>query len=169
MCRTCGVPRLAPHRQGTFMLSRNPAFAEKVADIIGLYLDPPDGAVVLSIDEKTQVQTLDRTQPVLPIDFDVTEKRTHDYIRHGTTNLFAALEVGTGHVYGEYKPTRTGGDFVAFLEKAVKAHRGKTIHVVLDNLSTHGTPEVQQWMITHPDVQFRFTPIGPSWLNMVES
>jgi transposase len=92
---------LKPHRQGTFKLSRDPAFAEKVADIVGLYLDPPGGAVVLSVDEKTQVQALDRTQPLLPIDFDATEKRTHDYVRHGTTNLFASLNVGTGEVLGD--------------------------------------------------------------------
>lgn len=103
------------------------------------------------------------------MDFGVTEKRTHDYIRHGTTNLFAALEVATGRVFGECKPTRTGADFVAFLDKAVKAHRGKEIHVVLDNLSTHGTPEVQQWLAAHPAVEFHFTPIGSSWMNMIET
>ncbi len=107
---------LKPHRQGTFKLSRDPRFAEKVADIVGLYLDPPAGAVVLSIDEKTQVQALDRTQPLLPIDFDATEKRTHDYVRHGTTNLFAALNVGTGEVFGECQPTRDGAEFLAFLK-----------------------------------------------------
>ena len=97
---------LKPHRQGTFKLSRDPRFAEKVADIVGLYLDPPGAAVVLSVDEKTQVQALDRTQPLLPIDFGATEKRTHDYLRHGTTNLFAALQVGSGEIYGECHPTR---------------------------------------------------------------
>ena len=113
---------LRPQQQGTFKVSRDPRFAEKVADIVGLYLDPPGGAVVLSIDEKTQVQALDRTQPLLPMSFDVTEKRTHDYVRHGTTNLFAALTVGTGEVYGECKPTRNGADFLAFLKAAVKRH-----------------------------------------------
>ncbi len=120
---------LKPHRQGTFKLSRDPRFAEKVADIVGLYLDPPGAAVVLSVDEKTQVQALDRTQPLLPIDFGVTEKRTHDYIRHGTTNLFAALDVGSGEVYGECHPTRDGAQFLAFLKAAVKPHAGKDIHV----------------------------------------
>jgi transposase len=159
---------LAPHRQGTFKLSRDPSFADKVADIVGLYLEPPGGAVVLSIDEKTQVQALDRTQPVLPIEFAVTEKRTHDYIRHGTTNLFAALNVGTGEVFGECAPTCGGKDFLAFLKRAVKPHAGRDIHVVLDNLSTHTTPEVAAWLANNPNVQFHFTPVGSSWLNQIE-
>src|SRR6185437_765728 len=128
---------LKPHRHGTFKLSKDPAFAAKVADVVGLYLEPPGGAVVLSIDEKTQIQALDRTQPVLPITFDATEKRTHDYLRHGTTNLFPALNVGTGEVFGECKPTRDGDNFLRFLKKAVKPYVDKDIHVVLDNLSTH--------------------------------
>ena len=160
---------LKPHRQGTFKLSRDPRFAEKVADIVGLYLDPPGGAVVLSVDEKTQVQALDRTQPLLPIDFGVTEKRTHDYVRHGTTNLFAALDVGSGEVYGECHPTRNGAQFLAFLKAAVKPHAGKQIHVVLDNLSTHTTPEVAQWLADNPHVTFHFTPVGSSWMNQIET
>jgi transposase len=159
---------LAPHRQGTFKLSRDPRFADKVADIVGLYLEPPGGAVVLSIDEKTQVQALDRTQPLLPIEFAATEKRTHDYIRHGTTNLFAALNVGTGEVFGECTPTRDGKDFLAFLKRAVKPHTGRDIHVVLDNLSTHTTPEVAAWLADNPNVRFHFTPVGSSWLNQIE-
>jgi transposase len=111
---------------------------------VGLYLAPPGGAVVLSLDEKTQVQALDRTQPLLPIDFGLTEKRTHDYVRHGTTNLFAALNVATGEVFGECRPTRDGANFLAFLKRAVKPHAGKDIHVVLDNLSTHTTP-ARRW------------------------
>jgi transposase len=160
---------LKPHRQGTFKLSKDPAFAGKVADVVGLYLDPPGGAVVLSIDEKTQIQALDRTQPLLPVEFDVTEKRTHDYVRHGTTNLFAALNVGTGEVYGECTPTRNGEDFLAFLKKAVKPHAGKDIHVVLDNLSTHTTPEVTAWLENNPRVRFHFTPVGSSWINQIET
>jgi transposase len=160
---------IKPHRSGTFKVSRDPAFAEKVADVIGLYLDPPGGAVVLSIDEKTQIQALDRTQPVLPITFDATEKRTHDYVRHGTTNLFAALNVGTGQVYGECTPTRNGADFLAFLRKAVKPHVGTDIHVVLDNLSTHTTPEVVAWLQDNPHVHFHFTPVGSSWINQIET
>jgi transposase len=160
---------LKPHRQGTFKLSRDPAFAEKVADIVGLYLDPPGGAVVLSVDEKTQVQALDRTQPLLPIDFGATEKRTHDYVRHGTTNLFASLNVGTGEVLGDCRPTRDGAEFLTFLRKAVKPYAGGEIHVVLDNLSTHDTPEVRTWLADNPNVTFHFTPTGSSWLNMIET
>jgi transposase len=160
---------LKPHRQGTFKVSKDPEFAEKVADIVGLYLEPPGGAVVLSIDEKTQIQALDRTQPLLPIEFDATEKRTHDYVRHGTTNLFAALNVGTGEVLGECKPTRNGEDFLTFLKKAVKPHTGKDVHVVLDNLSTHTTPEVMDWLADNPRVRFHFTPKGSSWINQIET
>jgi transposase len=160
---------LKPHRSGTFKLSRDPEFAAKVADVVGLYLDPPGGAVVLSIDEKTQIQALDRTQPLLPIDFGVTEKRTHDYVRHGTTNLFAALNTGTGEVVGDCRPTRDGTEFLAFLKKAVAPHAGREIHVILDNLSTHTTPEVQAWLAENPHITFHFTPVGSSWLNMVET
>jgi transposase len=160
---------LKPHRQGTFKLSKDPEFAAKVADVVGLYLDPPGGAVVLSIDEKTQIQALDRTQPMLPIAFDATEKRTHDYVRHGTTNLFAALNVATGEVFGECKPTRNGANFLSFLKKAVKPHAGADVHVVLDNLSTHTTPEVTAWLERNPHVHFHFTPVGSSWINQIET
>src|SRR6266699_1907809 len=115
---------LKPHRQGTFKLSKDPRFA----DIVGLYLQPPGGAVVLSIDEKTQIQALDRTQPLLPLDFGVTEQRTHDYKRHGITNLFAALDVASGQVTADCQPVRDGARFVAFLRKAVKPHPGKENH-----------------------------------------
>jgi transposase len=160
---------LKPHRHGTFKVSKDPEFAAKVADVVGLYLEPPGGAVVLSIDEKTQIQALDRTQPMLPIEFDVTEKRTHDYVRHGTTNLFAALNVATGEVFGECKPTRTGANFLDFLRKAVKPHTGADVHVVLDNLSTHTTPEVAAWLERNPHVHFHFTPVGSSWINQIET
>lgn len=160
---------LAPHRSGTFKLSKDPAFAEKVADVVGLYLDPPGGAVVLSIDEKTQIQALDRTQPLLPIDFGKTERRTHDYQRHGVTNLFAALNVGTGEVVGACRPSRNGKEFLAFLKKATAPHKGRQIHVVLDNLSTHTTPDVTAWLERNPHVTFHFTPVGSSWLNQVET
>jgi transposase len=160
---------LQPWRQGTFKLSRDPEFADKVMDIVGLYLDPPEGAVVLSYDEKTQVQALDRTQPLLPIEFAATEKRTHDYVRHGTTNLLAALEVGTGKVFGECRPTRTGDDFLEFIKKAVKPHKGKEIHVILDNLSTHTTPDVMEWLEENPEIKFHFTSVGSSWMNQIET
>jgi transposase len=160
---------LRPHQQGTFKLSRDPRFAEKVFDVVGLYLDPPAGAVVLSFDEKTQVQALDRTQPLLPVDFGLTEKRTHDYKRHGTTNLFAALNTATGEVVADCYPRRAGADFLAFIKKAVKPHAGKEIHVVLDNLSTHDTPEVRAWLARKPNVTFHFTPVGSSWINQIET
>jgi transposase len=160
---------LKPHRQGTFKVSKDPAFAAKVADIVGLYLDPPGGAVVLSLDEKTQIQALDRTQPLLPITFDATEKRTHDYKRNGVTNLFAALNVGTGEVFGECRDSRDGANFLAFLKKAVAPHAGKEIHIVLDNLSTHTTPEVEDWQAKNPHVHFHFTPVGSSWINQIET
>lgn len=159
---------LRPHRHGTFKLSRDPEFADKVADIVGLYLSPPVGAVVLSVDEKTQIQALDRTQPLLPMTFDASEQRTHDYRRHGTTNLFAALNVATGEVYGECLPVRDGANFLAFLKNAVKPHAGKKIHVVLDNLSTHTTPEVMTWLQANPHVRFHHTPKGSSWINQIE-
>jgi transposase len=160
---------LRPHQQGTFKLSKDPQFAEKVLDVVGLYLDPPAGAVVLSFDEKTQVQALDRTQPLLPVDFGLTEKRTHDYKRHGTTNLFAALNTATGEVIADCYPRRTGPDFLAFIKKAVKPHAGREIHVVLDNLSTHDTPDVQAWLDRNPNVTFHFTPVGSSWMNQIET
>jgi transposase len=106
---------------------------------------------------------------MLPIELHATEKRTHDYVRHGTTNLFAALNVGTGEVFGECKPTRDGEDFLAFLKKAVGPHAGKDIHVVLDNLSTHTTPDVQAWLEKNSHVHFHFTPVGSSWLNQIET
>ena len=160
---------LQPYRQGTFKLSKDPRFAEKVADVVGLYLDPPGGAVVLSIDEKTQIQALDRTQPLLPINFGLSEKRTHDYKRHGTTNLFAALNIGTGEVFADCHPRRTAVEFLAFVKRAVKPHAGKEIHVVLDNLSTHDTPEVRAWRAANPNVSFHFTPVGSSWINQIET
>lgn len=160
--------KLRPHRSGTFKLSTDPRFAEKVADVVGLYLDPPGGAVVLSVDEKTQIQALDRTQPLLPVTFDAEEKRTHDYVRYGTTNLFAALNVATGEVFGECASNRNAKEFLAFVKKAVKPHAGKEVHVVLDNLSTHNTPEVKKWLAKNPSVHFHFTPAGSSWLNQVE-
>lgn len=118
---------------------------------------------------KTQIQALDRTQPLLPIAFDATEKRTHDYVRHGTTNLFAALNVGTGEVFGECRSRRDGENFLAFLKKAVKPHAGKEIHIVLDNLSTHTTPDVEAWLGKNPHVHFHFAPVGSSLINQIET
>lgn len=159
---------IKPHRQGTFKLSRDPEFAAKVIDIAGLYLDPPAGAVVLSVDEKTQVQALDRTQPLLPVTFEKNEKRTHDYVRHGTTNLFAALNTGTGEVTGKCFPRRRTSEFLKFMDEVVTRHPGQEVHVILDNLSTHSGGKVEKWLSEHPDVTFHFTPKGSSWMNQVE-
>jgi len=160
---------LQPHRQGTFKLSGDPDFEAKVADVVGLYLDPPQGAVVLSFDEKTQVQALDRTQPLLPIDFGRTEQRTHDYVRHGTTNLFAALNTATGEVLGRCFPRRRTEEFLAFMDGVAAGHAGKELHIILDNLSTHAGPDVERWLSKHPRITFHFTPTGSSWLNQVET
>ena len=137
---------LQPHRQGTFKLSTDPDFEEKVIDVVGLYLDPPMDAVVLSIDEKTQIQALDRTQPLLPMTFCKTEKRTHDYTRHGTTNLFAALNTATGEVVGRCFARRRTEEFLKFMDQVVAAQDGQEIHVVLDNLSTHSGSDIDQWL-----------------------
>ena len=159
---------LQPHRQGTFKLSTDPDFEEKVVDVVGLYLDPPMDAVVLSIDEKTQIQALDRTQPLLPMTFSKTEKRTHDYTRHGTTNLFAALNTATGEITGRCFARRRTKEFLKFMDEVVAAHGDREIHAVLDNLSTHSGSDVDKWLEKHPNVTFHFTPTGSSWLNPVE-
>jgi transposase len=159
---------IQPHRQGTFKLSRDPDFAAKVIDVVGLYLDPPAGAIVLSVDEKTQIQALDRTQPLLPVSFGKTEKRTHDYKRHGTTNLFAALDTGTGEVTGRCFPRRRTREFLKFMGEVAARHPAREIHVILDNLSTHSGPAVDKWLSGHPDVTLHFTPKGSSWLNQIE-
>ena len=160
--------QIQPHRQGTFKLSRDPDFAAKVVDVVGLYLDPPAGAVVLSIDEKTQVQALDRTQPLLPVSFGKTEKRTHDYQRHGTTNLFAALNTGTGEVTGKCFSRRRTREFLRFMDTIAEQYPSQEAHVILDNLSTHSGPDVRKWLSRHQNFRFHFTPVGSSWLNQVE-
>jgi transposase len=160
---------LKPHRQGTFKLSTDPDFTAKVLDVVGLYLDPPAGAVVLSFDEKTQVQALERTQPLLPIAFGRTEKRTADYRRHGTTNLFAAFNVQTGKITTRCFNRKRASEFLTFMNQVVKEHpKGKEIHVVLDNLSAHKTADVKEWLTRHPNVSFHHTPTGSSWLNQIE-
>ena len=160
---------IQPHRQGTFKLSKDPNFAVKVVDIVALYLDPPAGAVVLSMDEKTQVQALDRTQPLLPMDFGKTEKRTHDYVRHGTTNLFAALNTKTGEVIGRCFQRRRTVEFLKFMDDVVVRYPGKEIHVIVDNLSTHAGDEIDQWLRKHSQITFHYTPKGSSWMNQVET
>jgi transposase len=160
---------LQPHRVETFKFTTDPAAEEKIHDVIGLYLNPPTNAVVLSLDEKTQIQALSRTQPLLPLRPGLPARQTHDYRRNGLTSLFAALEVATGTVLGECRPRHTGADFLAFLKRLARTYRGRELHVILDNSSTHTTPAVQTWLTTHPRVHFHFTPTGASWLNMVEA
>jgi transposase len=159
---------LQPHRQGTFKLSTDPRFEEKVVDVVGLYLDPPVDAVVLSVDEKPQVQALDRTRAPRPTDFGKTAKRTHDYVRHGTTTLFAALNTATGQVIGHCFDQHRTTEFLTFMDEVSTRHSGRNIHVVTDNLSTHSGPDVDAWLTTHSNITFHFTPTGSSWLNQVE-
>jgi transposase len=160
---------LQPHRQGTFKLSKDPDFAVKVADVVALYLDPPAGAVVLSMDEKTQVQALDRTQPMLPMDFGKTAKRTHDYVRHGTTNLFAALNTQTGEVIGRCFERRRTVEFIKFLDQVIRRYPRKEIHVIVPNLSTHDGDDINKWLEKHARVAFHYTPKGSSWMNQIET
>jgi len=160
---------LKPHRVSTFKFTTDPQAEEKIHDVVGLYLNPPTNAVVLSLDEKTQIQALSRTQPLLPLRPGLPARQTHDYRRNGLTSLYAALEVATGAVLGECRPRHTGADFLAFLKRLTRAYRGQALHVILDNSSTHGTPAVQAWLARHPQIHFHFTPTGASWLNLVEA
>jgi transposase len=153
----------------TFKFTTDPAAEDKIYDVVGLYLNPPTHAVVLSLDEKTQIQALSRTQPLLPLRPGLPARQTHDYKRHGLTSLYAALEVATGRVVGACTPRHTGVDFLAFLKRLVRSYRGRQLHIILDNSSTHSTPAVQAWLAAHPHVQFHFTPKGASWINMVEA
>lgn len=160
--------RLQPHRVETFKFTTDPAAEEKIRDIVGLYLDPPTNAAVVCVDEKTQIQALNRTQPLLPLRPGLPARQTHDYERNGVTNLFAALDVARGRVLGECRPRHTGADFLAFLKKVARHYRGE-LHVILDNSSSHTTPAVQAWLQAHPRVHLHFTPTGASWMNMIEA
>lgn len=160
---------LKPHRTETFKWSTDPDLEAKVHDVVGLYLAPPDRAIVLSVDEKTQVQALDRTQPMLPLRPGQVERHTHDYTRHGTTSLFAALNVATGEVTHEARSRHTGADFLAFLRRLDRTYPDQELHVILDNVSTHKTPAVRAWLERHPRITFHFTPTSASWLNQVET
>jgi len=180
MARRCGLSQTAvsriwrafslrPHRVKTFKLSKDPVFIETVRDIVGLYLNPPDKALVLCVDEKAQIQALDRTQPVLPMRPGQVERRTHDYTRHGTTSLFAALNVATGTVIGEFHQRHRAVEFRKFLdtvEAAVPA--ALDVHLILDNYGTHKTPRIRRWLARHPRYHVHFTPTGASWINLVE-
>lgn len=159
---------LKPHRVRTYKVSRDPQFAKKVSDIVGLYLNPPERAVVLSVDEKTSIQALERTQPPLPLRSGRATCHTHDYKRHGVIDLYAALEMATGQVTHALRERHTAADFLAFMNKVVRAYPRKKLHVILDNSSSHRTPEVKEWLDKHPRVQFHYTPTSASWLNQVE-
>ena len=160
--------KLKPHQVRSFKFSHDPELVEKVIDVIGLYLDPPKGALVLCVDEKTQIQALDRTQPTLPMKPGKAQRMTHDYKRNGTTSLYAALEIATGEVTGACYPRHTHEEFLAFLNALVRAFPRKPLHVVLDNSSTHSTPGVKRWLERHNRAHFHFTPTGASWPNMIE-
>jgi transposase len=161
--------QLAPHRIRTFKLSKDPEFADKLRDIVGLYVDPPAHAVVLSVDEKSQIQALDRTQPGLPMKKGRAGTMTHDYKRHGTTTLFAALNVLEGNVIGRNMQRHRHQEFIRFLN-AIEAEvpAGKLIHAIVDNYATHKHPKVRTWLANHPRWTFHFTPTSASWLNAVE-
>lgn len=160
---------LQPHRTETFKLSKDPLFIDKVRDIVGLYLDPPEHALVLCVDEKSQIQALDRTQPLLPMRPGQVERRTHDYVRHGTTSLFAALDVKTGEVIGRCHRRHRAREFRKFLD-AIDATvpADLDIHLILDNYATHKTPLIRGWLARRPRYHVHFTPTGASWLNQVE-
>ena len=182
MARTAGMSQsavgriwrafgLKPHRHGTFNLSTDPFFAEKVRDVVGLYLSPPEKAIVLSVDEKSQVQALDRTQPILPMTPGQAERGTHDYVRHGVTSLFAALNVATGQVIGKCHRRHRHQEFVKFLDHAdgtLVKEPGVSVHLILDNYATHKTPAVKRWLLKHPGYHVHFIPTSSSWLNQVE-
>jgi transposase len=159
---------LKPHLRRTFKVSKDPHFSEKVQDVVGLYLNPPQNAVVISMDEKTQVQALDRTQPMLPLRPGQVERGTHDYRRNGVVDLYAALEIKTGRVVGNCRDSHTGQDFLSFLKRLDRTFRKGQLHVILDNSSTHKTPDVYDWLTAHRRVVFHFTPTSASWLNQVE-
>jgi transposase len=161
--------RLQPHRSEHFKLSRDPDFARKLRDVVGLYLNPPDKALVLCVDEKSQIQALDRTQPLLPLRPGIPARQTHDYERHGTTTLFAALNILDGSVIGSCLPRHRHGEFLTFLERIEgSTPRRREIHLILDNYGTHTHPKVKQWFADHPRYHLHFTPTSASWLNLVE-
>lgn len=169
--RIWNVFGLKPHQSETFKLSTDPYFVEKVRDVVGLYMSPPENAIVLSIDEKSQIQALDRTQPLLPMTPGQAERRTPDYVRNGTTSLFAALDVATGHVIGKCYRRHRAQEFLKFLNEIdaqLVREPGVEIHVVLDNYATHKTPAVKRWFDRHPEYHLHFTPTSGSWLNQIE-
>ena len=162
------MPLTRERRTLPFKFSTDPQLEAKVRDVVGLYLNPPDKAVVLCVDEKSQVQALERTAPVLPLRPGIPEKQTHDYIRHSTTTLFAALEVATGQVTGACYPHHRHQEFLAFLRQVAKAYPRRRLHIVTDNYGTRKHADVTAWLDRHPRITLHFTPTSASWLNMVE-
>jgi len=161
--------KLQPHRVESFKFSNDPQFARKVRDIVGLYMNPPDKGLVLSVDEKSQIQALDRTQPILPLRAGLPARQTHDYQRHGTTTLFAALNVLEGTVIGECQSRHRHQEFLRFLDRIDESvETGLEIHLVLDNYGTHKHPEVKKWLAARPRYHVHFTPTSSSWLNQIE-
>lgn len=161
---------LKPHRVRSFKISNDPHFAEKVIDVVGLYMDPPDNALVLSVDEKTQIQALDRTQPMLQLKPGQIERRTHDYRRHGTTSLYAAFDVATGQVMGRITRRHRAKEFLDFLRQIDQTiDSDLDVHLILDNSSTHKTEKIQRWLARRPRFHLHFTPTSASWLNAVET
>jgi transposase len=160
---------LAPHRSETFKLSKDPLFIDKVRDIVGLYLDPPDKALVLCVDEKAQIQALDRSQPVLPMRPGQVERRTHDYTRNGTTSLFAALDTKSGRVIGQLHRRHRSIEFRKFLDTIDAVVPDQLdVHLILDNYGTHKSPTIKRWLVKRPRFHLHFTPTGSSWINLVE-
>jgi transposase len=160
---------LQPHRQDAWKLSKDPLFIEKVRDVVGLYLNPPERAVVLCVDEKSQIQALDRTAPILPMLPGLPERATHDYKRHGTSSLYAALDLATGQVIGRLHSRHRAIEFKQFLQTIDReVPADLDVHVVLDNSSTHKTPAIQKWLVAHPRFVLHFTPTSSSWMNLVE-
>ena len=159
---------IKPWRSRSFRFSTDPELEAKVVDIVGLYLNPPENAVVLSVDEKSQIQALDRTMPVLPMQPGLVERRSHDYVRHGTTTLFAALEIATGKVTAAVRPRHRHQEFLAFLKQVAKAYPDEELHLVMDNYAAHKRPEIRAWLAANPRIQVHFTPTSGSWLNLVE-
>ena len=159
---------LQPHRVETFKFSTDPDFDTKLADVVGLYLHPPERALVLCVDEKSQIQALNRTQPALPMWPGLPARMTHDYLRHGTTSLFAALEVASGKVHGRCFKRHTHLEFIAFLESLARRYPRLELHLICDNYGTHKHPTVKPWLAAHPRFHLHFTPTSASWLNLVE-
>ncbi|GAA4407754.1 IS630-like element ISMsm5 family transposase [Fodinibacter luteus] len=157
-----------PWQAETFKFSTDPELVAKVTDVVGLYLAPPENAIVLCVDEKSQIQALDRTAPMLPMQPGLPQRRTHDYVRHGTTTLFAALEIATGQVTAAVKPRHRHQEFLAFLKQVARAYPDQQLHLVMDNYAAHKRVEIRDWLAANPRVQVHFTATSGSWLNLVE-